>query len=90
MTIDYLMLSNPVDQYCSWCYNTHIQQKEQNMTVTQAISICEQYRIDHSVSGFLLESLQSMLAAKQRNELTAEQRVALQTVMNEGLRLVEK
>jgi hypothetical protein len=31
-----------------------------------------------------------MLAAKQRNELTAEQRVALQTVMNEGLRLVEK
>jgi hypothetical protein len=31
-----------------------------------------------------------MLAAKQRNELTAEQRVALQTVMNKGLRLVEK
>jgi len=60
------------------------------MNITQAISICEQYRIDHSVSGFLLESLQSMLAAKQRNELTAEQRVALQTVMNEGLRLVAK
>ena len=60
------------------------------MDITQAISICEQYRIDHSVSGFLLESLQSMLAAKQRNELTAEQRVALQTVMNEGLRLVAK
>lgn len=60
------------------------------MTVSQAISICEQYRIDHSVGGFLLESLQSMLAAKQRNELTAEQRVALQTVMNEGLRLVAK
>jgi hypothetical protein len=51
------------------------------MDITQAISICEQYRIDHSVSGFLLESLESMLAAKQRNELTAEQRVALQTVM---------
>ena len=60
------------------------------MTVTQAISICEQYRIDQSVNGFLLESLESMLAAKQRNELTAEQRVALQTVMNEGLRLVAK
>ena len=60
------------------------------MNITQAISICEQYRIDHSVSWFLLESLESMLAAKQRNELTAEQRVALQTVMNEGLRLVEK
>jgi hypothetical protein len=60
------------------------------MNITQAISICEQYRIDHSVSGFLLESLESMLAAKQRNELTAEQRVALQTVMNEGLRLVAK
>jgi hypothetical protein len=60
------------------------------MDITQAISICEQYRIDHSVSGFLLESLESMLAAKQRNELTAEQRVALQTVMNEGLRLVAK
>jgi hypothetical protein len=60
------------------------------MNITQAISICEQYRIDHSVSGFLLESLESMLAAKNRNELTAEQRVALQTVMNEGLRLVEK
>jgi len=60
------------------------------MNITQAISICEQYRIDHSVSGFLLESLQSMLAAKNRNELTAEQRVALQTVMKEGLRLVEK
>jgi hypothetical protein len=57
------------------------------MTVTQAISICEQYRIDQSVGGFLLESLESMLAAKQRNELTAEQRVALQTVMNKGLRL---
>ena len=60
------------------------------MNITQAISICEQYRIDHSVGGFLLESLESMLAAKQRNELTAEQRVALQTVMNEGLRLVAK
>jgi len=60
------------------------------MNITQAISICEQYRIDHSVRGFLLESLESMLAAKQRNELTAEQRVALQTVMNEGLRLVAK
>jgi hypothetical protein len=60
------------------------------MDITQAISICEQYRIDHSVSGFLLETLESMLAAKQRNELTAEQRVALQTVMNEGLRLVAK
>jgi hypothetical protein len=31
-----------------------------------------------------------MLAAKNRNELTAEQRAALQTVMNEGLRLVAK
>ena len=60
------------------------------MDITQAISICEQYRIDQSVSGFLLESLESMLAAKNRNELTAEQRVALQTVMNEGLRLVAK
>jgi len=60
------------------------------MTVTQAISICEQYRIDQSVSGFLLESLESMLAAKQRNELTAEQRVALQTVMNKGMSLIAK
>ena len=60
------------------------------MDITQAIAICEQYRIDQSVSGFLLESLESMLAAKNRNELTAEQRVALQTVMNEGLRLVAK
>ena len=60
------------------------------MDITQAIAICEQYRIDQSGSGFLLESLESMLAAKNRNELTAEQRVALQTVMNEGLRLVEK
>ena len=60
------------------------------MDITQAIAICEQYRIDHSVSGFLLESLESMLAAKQRNELTAEQRVALQTVMNKGMSLVAK
>ncbi len=60
------------------------------MDITQAISICEQYRIDHSVNGFLLESLESMLAAKQRNELTAEQRVALQTVMNKGMSLVAK
>lgn len=60
------------------------------MTVTQAISICEQYLIDNSINGFLLESLESMLAAKNRNELTAEQRVALQTVMNEGLRLIAK
>jgi len=60
------------------------------MDITQAISICEQYRIDQSVSGFLLESLESMLAAKQRNELTAEQRVALQTVMNKGMSLIAK
>ena len=60
------------------------------MDITQAIAICEQYRIDQSVSGFLLESLESMLAAKQRNELTAEQRVALQTVMNKGMSLVAK
>ena len=60
------------------------------MKVNQAISICEQYRINHNISGFLLESLESMLAAKQRNELAAEQRQALQTIMNEGLRLVAK
>ena len=60
------------------------------MDITQAIAICEQYRIDQSVSGFLLESLESMLAAKNRNELTAEQRVALQTVMNKGMSLIAK
>jgi hypothetical protein len=31
-----------------------------------------------------------MLAAKNRNELTAEQRVALQTVMNKGMSLIAK
>jgi len=60
------------------------------MNVTQAISICEQYRVDNSINGFLLESLEAMMAAKQRNELTEDQRQALQTVMNEGLRLVTK
>ena len=60
------------------------------MNVTQAISICEQYRIDNSINGFLLESLEAMQAAKQRNELTADQRQALQTIMSEGLRLVTK
>lgn len=60
------------------------------MKVNQAISICEQYRIDHSVPGFLMEALEAMLAAKNRNELTAEQRVALQTVMNKGMCMVSK
>ncbi len=60
------------------------------MNVTQAISICEQYRIDNSINGFLLESLEAMQAAKQHNELTADQRQALQTIMSEGLRLVTK
>ena len=60
------------------------------MNVTQAISICEQYRIDNSINGFLLESLEAMQAAKQRNELTADQRQALQTIISEGLRLVTK
>ena len=60
------------------------------MNVTQAISICEQYRIDNSINGFLLESLEAMQAAKQHNELTADQRQALQTIISEGLRLVTK
>ena len=60
------------------------------MNVTQAISICEQYRVDNSINGFLLESLEAMQAAKQHNELTADQRQALQTIISEGLRLVTK
>lgn len=58
------------------------------MNLAQAITICEQYRIDHSVNGFLQESLEYMLAAKQRNELSAAQRQALHTVMNKGLDMI--
>lgn len=64
------------------------QKQEHKMNLAQAITICEQYRIDHSVSGFLQESLEYMLAAKHRNELTAAQRQALQTVMNKGLDMI--
>ena len=51
------------------------------MNITQAIAICEQYRVDNSINGFLLESLEAMMAAKQLNTLTTDQRLALQTII---------
>jgi hypothetical protein len=60
------------------------------MNITQAVAICEQYRIDNSINGFLLEALEAMQVAKQFDELTVDQCQALQTIMREGLRLVGK